>query len=88
MSTVATREHQKTASTEDFKPPRWIVSYELWAFHTPERSLHPHENRDDERTATFVVVETGEEALAVAPPAPPGCEWRIVSELRPASALV
>jgi hypothetical protein len=71
-----------TAFAVDFTPPRRIASFELWAFHMPERSAHPYENRDDERTATSVAAETREEALALAPPAPPGCEWRIVSELR------
>jgi hypothetical protein len=87
MSTVAIREERETAFAEDFKPPRRIASYELWAFHMPERSIHPHENRDDERTATFVAAETREEALALAPSAPPGCQWRIVTELWSAASL-
>jgi hypothetical protein len=88
VSTVAIRDDEMTAFAVDFTLPRRIASFELWAFHTPERSRHPHENRDDKRTATFVAAETREGALALAPPAPPGCEWRIVSELRAAASLV
>jgi hypothetical protein len=76
------------AIAASFPPSPRIATFELWAFRTPPPSRHPHENRDDERTATFVAAEAKEEALALAPPAPSGCEWRVVSELRPAVPLV
>jgi hypothetical protein len=76
------------AFAANFVPRRRIATFELWAFQLPDRSRHPHENRDKERTATFVAAETRAEALALAPPAPGGCEWRVVSELRPPVSLV
>jgi hypothetical protein len=89
VSTVAGRDDDVTSFAADFTPRRRIATFELWAFHTPDRSRRPHENRDDDRTATFIGAETREEALALAPAAPLGCEWRIVSELRrPALPLV
>jgi hypothetical protein len=88
VSTAAVRQDTRTAFVADFTPRRRVATFELWAFHTPERSRQPHENRDDERTVTFVAAETTEEALALAPSAPPGCEWLVVSELRPAVSLL
>ena len=88
MGTVGVHEDSMTAFAADFVPRRRIATFELWAFQTPDRSRHPHENRDNERTATFVAAETRAEALALAPPAPRGCEWRVVSELRPPVSLV
>ena len=76
------------AHAADFPPRRRMATFELWAFRTPSLSRHPHENRDDERTATFVAAESKEEALALAPPAPPGCEWQVVTELWPVVPLV
>jgi hypothetical protein len=80
-------EAEVPAIAADFPPRRRIATFELWAFRTPSLSRFPHENRDDGRTATFVAAETKEEALALAPLAPPGCEWRVVTELRPAAPL-
>jgi len=88
VSAAAVPQAEVTAIAADFPPRRRIATFELWAFRTPSLSRLPHENRDDGRTATFVAAETKEEALALAPLAPPGCEWRVVTELRPAVPLV
>ena len=88
MNITAVHQTDKIAITAGSRPRRRIATFELWAFRTPSLSRHPHENRDDARTATFAAAETREEALVLAPPAPPGCEWQVVSELRPRVALV
>jgi hypothetical protein len=88
MSTVAVRQNEEIAIAAVFPPRRRIATFELWAFRAPSLSIHPHENRDDKRTTAFAAAETKEEALRLAPPAPPGCEWRVVSELRPPVLLV
>ncbi len=84
---MAVHPDEMVAFAADFPPRRRLATFELWAFRTPSPSRHPHENRDAERTASFVVAETREEALALAPPAPSGCEWRVATELRPPVAL-
>ena len=88
MHTTDVHQTETTAVTAGSTPRRRIATFELWAFRTPSSSRNPHENRDDERTTMFTAAETKEEALWLAPPAPPGCEWRVVSELRPPVALV
>ena len=87
MSAVAVHSVEGAASNA-VTPRRRIATFELWAFHTPKRSKHPHENRDDEHTVMIVAAETRQEALALAAPAPAGCEWRVVTELRPARSLI
>jgi hypothetical protein len=83
VNTAAIRQDEMIAPAAASRPRRRIATFELWAFRTPSSFRHGYENRDVDHTATFVAAETKEEALALATPAPSGCEWRVVSELRP-----
>jgi hypothetical protein len=88
VNTAFIRQDEMIAPAADSRPRRRIATFELWAFRTPSSSRHPYDNRDVQLTATFVAAETKQEALALATAAPSGCEWRVVSELRPPISLV